>query len=717
MCKLLVKKLFYTYSQNNNNAVNGVSFEIEKGSYTAIVGLNGSGKSTLARMLSGLLEPDSGSIEYEGNPRIGIVFQAPKNQIVSGIVYRDTEFGPLNLHLPKDEVELRTIEALNVVDMLHKAEASTTELSLGQNQKIALSGIIALRPDILIMDEAVSMLDSESRKDIYEFLRYWHKAGNTIIHITHDMEGILEAEHLIGMENGSVYYDGTVSDFIKDTSLVYKIQGEQLPKAKRSNFDNEHNTAGLCVKDLKFNYDKHSGIQNISFTLKKGTLTALTGPSGAGKSTIMECIAGLLEPAEGNIYSNLRPVLAQQNAQTALFETFAADDVAFGPLNKGVRGQELKDIVQDSMEKAYLPVKQFGERRTFELSGGEQRRLAIAGILAMDSDIVLFDEPTAGLDCVARNKIMLMLRKLADEGKTVLFSTHKKDEADFADREIKISKGRIVFDSAKSDEIRSIDEKMVEFPEKTLLQEVKPYSGISLLKSLRKNSTSLSGTTRINSSLVQKLPAWVRIILFLALFVTVLCGKTTLFCTALFLLSAVYGMFTGFSVLSLIKACLKILPFLLIFAFFQLMFHPAVEGEIYYTTWKYLTITPSKLLFCLATILRTDAALACICAFFVSTPEYDLIDGLKILFKPLEIIHIPMRYIILILEVIFRFIPLLVDEAIGIIKTQLMRGGLGKAKGKIAKIKAFIPLIVPLILQTIKRSEALADAITVRCFK
>lgn len=715
MRALLVDTLSYSYSQNNNNAVDGVSFEIEKGSYTAIVGLNGSGKSTLARILSGLLEPDSGSVVYEGEPRIGIVFQSPKNQIVSGIVYRDTEFGPLNLHLPSDEVELRTIEALNVVDMLHKAESSTTELSLGQNQKIALSGIIALRPDILIMDEAVAMLDPDSRKDIYEFLRYWHKTGNTIIHITHDMEGVLEAEHIIGMEKGHLYYDGNVKDFISNPDLLYKIQGDELPKCDRNKLSdktlpdttlqNEKNI-GLYVKELNFNYDKHSGIKDISFVLKKGSLTALTGPSGAGKSTILECIAGLLEPSEGSLVaSDMRPVLAQQNAQAALFETFVADEVAFGPLNKGVRGQELKDVVRGALERAYLPVEEFGERRTFELSGGEQRRLAIAGILAMNSNVVLFDEPTAGLDSVARYKIMMMMRKLADEGKTVLFSTHKTDEAEFADREIRINKGKIEFDSLKQGFYSSS------------IPEVLPYSGVSLLKSLRKSSSSLSGTTRINGSPVQKLPAWFRIILFLAMFVTVLCGKTILFCTALLLLSAVYGMFSGFSVLSLIKACLKILPFLLIFAVFQLMFHPAIEGEICYTTWKYLTITPSKLLFCLATILRTDAALACICAFFVSTPEYDLIDGLKILFKPLELLHIPMRYVILILEVIFRFIPLLVDEAICIIKTQLMRGGLGKARGKMAKIKAVMPLIVPLILQTIKRSEALADAITVRCFK
>ena len=144
---------------------------------------------------------------------------------------------------------------------------------------------------------------------------------------------------------------------------------------------------------------------------------------------------------------------------------------------------------------------------------------------------------------------------------------------------------------------------------------------------------------------------------------------------------------------------------------------PAVEGEAAFTSWKWFMVTPSKLLFCLAAIVRTDAALAFISGFFVSTPEYDLMDGLNVLLTPLRLCRLPVRYLILVIEIIFRFIPLLVDEAVSILKTQAIRGGLGQVKGKLAKIKAVLPLIVPLIIQTIKRSEALADAITMRCFK
>lgn len=711
MNTLIVNNVSYKYSQNDKFAVDDVSFEIEKGSYTAIVGLNGSGKSTLARILSGLEKPSSGTVQYEGNPIIGIVFQSPKDQLVSGIVYRDSEFGPLNLHLTPAEVELRTIESLNITGMLDRADSSTSALSLGQTQKVALSGVIALRPDILILDEAVAMLDPVSRKDIFEFLRYWNKCGNTIIHITHDMEGITEAAQILAMENGKIYFHGAREDFLNNQQFLNKVCGKTLPVANKKAFNKSAGKEiSFSARKLSFYYSKKNYVKDISFDLYKGSVTALTGPSGAGKSTILELCSGLLKPANGSVceYSpkKKRAVLAQQNAQAALFETFAADDVAFGPKNQDVPKNELLDLVKNSMNLAGLPFDSFSERRTFALSGGEQRRLSIAGILAMDSDVVFFDEPTAGLDSVSRYQVMMMMRKLADDGKTVLFTTHKRDEADFADREISVNKGELVSDSCE----------MVKASYGSCVEK-NVYDSAEMLNSLRKNSNNLSGANNKNVSLVQRLPAWFRVLLFLAIFVLSLAGKSILFCTTMLLVAAVYGMFAGFSVPKLVKACLKILPFLLIFAVLQLIFHPAIEGEQIYLELSWLVVTPSKLLFCLATLIRTDAAIACLCSFFISTPEYDLIDGLKIILKPLEWIKLPVRYFILIMEIIFRFIPLLVDEAIAIIKTQLMRGGLGKTKGVFARILAVIPLIVPMIIQTIKKSEALADAITVRCFK
>jgi len=722
MSVLSLENISFTYPNAQKKALDKVSFAIQKGSYTALVGANGSGKSTLSKIICGLELPESGSVTIAEGSRIGLVFQSPKNQIVSSIVSRDTAFGPQNLGLKKSEVELRTIECLNVTDMLDKAHSSTAALSLGQTQKVAMSGMLAVWPDILILDEALAMLDKDSRKSMYEILSYWHKSGNTIIHITHSLESIKEADNVIAMEKGKKIFYGTCRAFFEDKELVEKIRGPELPPAEKKLSCSE---SSLVFEDVAFSYDKKSSVKNISFSLQKGSLTALSGPSGAGKSTILELAAGLLEAESGKIFTKSRPALVQQNCETALFESFAADDVAFGPRNQGIKGKKLKEIVVKSMNAASIPFEEFSERHTSELSGGEQRRLAIAGILALDTEIILFDEPTAGLDGYSRYNVMNMLRKLADEGKTVLFSTHKADEIDFSDYELKVQNGSLLYDSSKTELSKKDNKKEAggkknsqeNQKERAFLPEQTVYSAVTMITSLRKSSAKLAGHEKLDFSPVQKLPPLARILLFLTFFVLTLVFKNIYLNVSMFVISVFYCKLCGFKLKNLLLAELKILPFLLIFTIIQLVFRPALADEIHFTSWKWFTISPSKLIFCLSALLKTYASLAFISGFFVSIPEYDLIDGLNILLRPLALIKIPVRYFILIIEIIFRFIPLLIDEAAAIIKTQVIRGGMGKAKSKMQKIKAVIPLIVPLIIQTIKRSDALAAAVTMRGFK
>ena len=703
-----------SYSYDTNKALDKVSFCLEPSSYTAIIGTNGSGKSTLCRLICGLIEKQEGEISIAEGKRIGLVFQSPKDQIVSSKVYRDTAFGPQNLKLSSSEVELRTMESLSIVELLDKAESPSNSLSLGQTQKLAFAGMFAVMPEILILDEATAMLDPASRDNIYAILRSLNNRGNTIIHITHDLDAVKEAKNVIGLEGGRIFYEGTSNDFLSKPEFVKKVRGELLAKKRRETAapyitDGAEAQETIRFENVSFSYpskikqkkeEADCFINNISFSLYKGTLTALTGPSGAGKSTLLELGAALLQPAAGRVLCDEKPSLAQQNCAAALFEAFAADDVAFGPRNDGVKGRALVELVKNSMDRAGLPYSLYAERQSAGLSGGEQRRLAIAGILAMNRDVVFFDEPTAGLDGISRSRVMKMLRSLADEGKTVLFSTHHKDEADFADREIKIENGIIVDDTLSSDAAIQTNE--------SSLQLLIPYQSIELLKNFRSFSTGLSGSGWKTKCRLEKLPPFVRIILFLVLFVLSLVFKTTIPCVCMVFASIVYCLFANFSFKKIIKSVIKILPFLCFFAILQIVFRPALADEVHFTPWRFFTITPSKLWFCLNSILRTYASLLCVCAFFVSTPEYDLIDGLKKL--------VPFKSLILILELIFRFIPLLVDEAADIIKTQIIRGGLGKVKSKLARIKAVVPLIVPLVIRTVKRSEILADAIVMRCF-
>ena len=189
----------------------------------------------------------------------------------------------------------------------------------------------------------------------------------------------------------------------------------------------------LKVRNLSFSYGTESVFKNLNLELKKGCLISLTGKSGCGKSTLFECLSGLLKPEEGNVFAKERPVLALQESEASLFEKFAADDVAFGAEKRGLKGKELLDRVKSSMELAGVSYKDYRDRSVFYLSGGEKRKLSIASIFALGSSIMIFDEPTSALDPASRKNILKAFRTLADEGKTILFSTHRPEEQMAAD--------------------------------------------------------------------------------------------------------------------------------------------------------------------------------------------------------------------------------------------------------------------------------------------
>mgnify|MGYP002515698206 CR=1 FL=1 len=725
----------YSYPDSKNFALKNVGFEIKKGDYCVVLGTNGSGKSTLARIMAGFLQPSSGKLEFDENLLTGIVFQSPKEQVVSEIVSRDTAFGPENLGIEKSEVEQRVIESLSATDLLDKAMSSTNALSLGQTQKLAVSGILALHPELLILDEATSMLDPDSRKELLDFIDSSHRRGQTIVHITHDFNEALKASHVIVIEKGNLVFDGGRDEFLSEKNIIENLFGEPIPK----NLSRAEKTGGedvLVLKNLNFSYDDNDGnsstIENFSLSIKKGTLTAITGASGSGKSTILELSAGLLNPKSGKVFCEKRPSLALQDASSALFEAFAADDVAFGPKNLGKKGKELKNLVRNSMETAGLPFEQFADRGTFMLSGGEKRKLALAGIIALDSDVILFDEPTAGLDPKSRRNIMVQFRKLVESGKTVVFSTHRMDEADFADRHIKMRNGKIVGDSLEA-ELMSNDKKIASgIAENSLetksetrnlqdtkskngnLPEAKRLQGTGLLEKLRKTKIFGENPEMHRKNLLQKVGAVPKYCIFLALFVLSLVFENVYASAAVVLLSVIYGICAAFPARRYLSSFLIILPWMIFFCAFQLLISVPAENDVVYFQLGWILVSKSKILACVNLVLHTFSAFCCVRVFIYSTSESEFLSGISGILKPLEMMKIPVRSVIVIVEIVFRFIPLLIEELCSIVKTQIVRGGLGEAKSLGSKIKILIPLFIPLIIQTVKRSEALADALTAR---
>ena len=710
-----VKQLCFSYENAPEPAVQDVSFELDSGSYTVIAGVNGSGKSTTARIIAGLLQPSAGTVEIADGLRTGFVFQSPKDQLICGVVARDTAFGPQCQSLPDSEIELRTIESLKSTGILDYAMHKSMFLSLGQTQKAALSGILAINPDILILDESVSMLDPKSREEIFTFLDMLHKKKRTILHITHDSDAISRAKDIIVMNGGKIIWKGNSSSFFADkTGSVYRsVFG--TPLEKRSCFQKKTQKSPsteilLKAENISFSYGTHKILKNVSFSLKRGTLTALTGASGSGKTTLLEILAGLKKQDSGTVRSADKPLLCQQNSDAALFEAFAADDVAFGPRNSGIKGKELLECVKTAMNRVNLPFEEFASKQTNCLSGGQKRRLSVAGIIAMKGDILLFDEPSAGLDGAAKYTVMHLLRSLAESGKTVLFTTHHYDEAQFADTSITLEKAGLIAPDFSPEEENKAD------GQKTVLTEQKPSAGIFSPEYFSKMLDSLS-ENQAEQKRLQKLPAVIKYILFIALFAVSVAVQPVSLCAALLPVTILYALCSCCPAKKLFRSLIKILPFLLFFCILQMIFAPASADDTVFLPYKYFFVTAGKLWQCLKIILHTECALCCICAFSSSATENDILKGFSDLLAPLRLLKIPVKYPVILMEIIFRFIPLLLDEAISIIKIQLVRGGLKDEKGFFGKIRAIIPLIVPLIIQTVRRAEILADAMTVRGFK
>ena len=740
---LVAENLSYVYEDNNLEAVKNVSLAVSRGSYVAILGLNGSGKSTLARLLCGLLQPTTGKVEVfsENKAPIGIVFQSPKNQIIASIVKTDTSFGPENLGFSVSETENIVLSSLKAVSLEEKLEDFTSNLSLGQTQKLALAGILSLNPDLLILDESVSMIDPVSRKEILDFLDKLNAQGKTIIHITHDLDEAEKASRILVMEDGILVKDACSLDktdsFIKShfcidkgdigagsgnlgdavsgagssATAVHTVQapseepafpaGSSVSAPHAAQVSSEKSAAAtqqtsLYLKNITFAYPGENPLyKDFSLSFKAGSLTAIMGKSGGGKSTLFEIASGLLEPQSGEILAIERPVLALQEAESALFENFAADDVAFGPINKGLTGKKLKEKVVSSMELTGLEYSVFGNRNTQALSGGEKRRLSLAGIIALDSPVIIFDEPTAGLDPKGRKQIFETLRKLSNQGKTVIFSTHREEEAKIADRQIKIENGKILFDSEIPPQ--EIDlEKLTKF---------ETLEGAGLLKKL--NGLSM-GLYEKKDSVIHKLPPVAKYLVFLGAFLSSIFLKSIPLSLVSLGIALLYAALAKMPFKKPLKSFFGLLPWVLFFLLIQFFFFPINPGDTVLLHFGIIKITVEKILISVKSILHLATAIFMIFGFMYSADEKDILEGFKKL--------IPSKSASLILVMIFRFIPLLADEASLIIKVQLIRGGLGETKGFFNRVRKLLPLFVPLINRTLERSSNMADALTARYF-
>jgi energy-coupling factor transport system ATP-binding protein len=246
--QIQVDHVWFHYTDEEGNRTSGdvlkdISLQIEKGSFTAILGHNGSGKSTLARLMNGILVPTSGTVQVEGmdtreeallyeiRRHVGMVFQNPDNQIVATIVEEDVAFGPENLGIDPPEIRRRVEEALRMVDMEAYRLHAPSQLSGGQKQRVAIAGIIAMRPDCIVLDEPTAMLDPKGRFEIMNTIRMLNQTcGMTVVLITHYMEEAVLADRVLVVQDGSILMDDTPQAVFTQPAALQKV-GLDVPQA------------------------------------------------------------------------------------------------------------------------------------------------------------------------------------------------------------------------------------------------------------------------------------------------------------------------------------------------------------------------------------------------------------------------------------------------------------------------------------------------------
>jgi len=237
-----IENVKYKYAKEDiKNAVDGVSLNIKKGEFTAIIGHNGSGKSTLAKLINSLLLPSEGKIFvkdmdtsddsklWDIRQTAGMVFQNPDNQLVATIVEEDIAFGPENQGVESSEIRRRVDDALNAVGMYEYRTRPPHLLSGGQKQRIAIAGILALNSDCIILDEPTAMLDPSGRREVMDTLKKLNKQGKTILLITHYMDEAVEADRVIIMDKGNIKLDGTPKEVFKNLEEIKKY-GLDVPQ-------------------------------------------------------------------------------------------------------------------------------------------------------------------------------------------------------------------------------------------------------------------------------------------------------------------------------------------------------------------------------------------------------------------------------------------------------------------------------------------------------
>lgn len=433
--------LSFYYPHSDKPALDNISLNINSGEMVAVVGANGSGKSTFAKIIAGLTNPTRGIVRTSQgaeNNSIGFLFQNPDNQLIAMTVEKELVFNLENKGVAQTEMEKQLCKTLEDFKISHLRKRLTSELSGGEKQKVALASVMIDEPDILILDEPDSYLDRSGIELLMsEIKRLKEKNKNLIvIHITQYLSLAIQYKRLLIFDNGKIETD-TTSDFESHFSKISTSNIVNAPDymTQSENFDNITKISQIDLKNISFSYDDNKRIiDNLSALFSRGEITGIVGDSGSGKSSLGLLLAQFLKPDSGQLlYLDNRGEKISENQigriafafqfpEKQFFLNTVSEEISFGPKNFGYNFTS--SDIRETLKLVGLEPDKFYKRDPFTLSGGEQRRLAIAVLIALKADFMILDEPTCGLDLNGVEQVKKILLALRDLGFGMIIISH-----------------------------------------------------------------------------------------------------------------------------------------------------------------------------------------------------------------------------------------------------------------------------------------------------
>ena len=454
--------------------LNGVNFDWHQGEIIALMGANGSGKSTLARLIAGLIEPTAGKIllTIDETPclwntvrrwqEIGLVGQHPQRQTIGATVAEELGFGLLNLGHDIHWVRDRVRELASSVGLGGKEDQSPSTLSGGERQRLVTTAILALQPSFLILDEALTMLDTVAQAKVLELL-FQARTETGQLWITHDPELARLADRLLVINKGTIIDMGKPKDALTDSKMKSLYSLREFDSNSNSLGAKHSQTKGVEVQGpsdltepiLEWNYTKYESCLTLNKIVRAGEFIGIVGPSGSGKTTLLDSAIGFILPNEGQLLvcgekiskDSLKTVrrktrLVLQEAGEYLIGRSAYHEVYYEESRRDL-------LLERQARLSYLESFGIPSRLTEEaperLSGGERQLVALASALKTLPEILLLDEPLLGLDALSRVGIQTMISTW--DNLTVLYVTHDLREVlQYADRLWLVENGNVVLD-------------------------------------------------------------------------------------------------------------------------------------------------------------------------------------------------------------------------------------------------------------------------------